>query len=133
MFSAFRDTVRRFRDDTIPVPDLAEYDFVLNPAMNYGAISDSTIAEILLEEDDADFQYAAYWIGLGDESLAAYEALKNNPPPAWRIAGINEPLMAYGLGITDLLPMSSSSISKDVMFKFRSINVISKLCSSERE
>lgn len=118
IFTAFRDTIRRFRDDTIPVPDLAEYQFTLSPAMNYGAVSDSTILEMLLGEEDADFQYAAYWVGLGDESLKAYEALKNNPPAAWRIAGINEPLMAYGLGVTNLLPISSSSISKDVMFKF---------------
>lgn len=117
IFSAFRDTIRRFRDDTIPVPDLAEYEFVLNPAMNYGALSDSTVWEPLLQ-DGTEFQYAAYWVGLGDESLAAYEALKNNPPASWRIAGINEPLMAYGLGVTDLLPMSSSSVAKDVMFKF---------------
>ena len=118
IFSAFRDTLRRFTDDTIPIPDLAEYDFVLGPATNYGAISDSTVRELLLQEDEAEFQYAAYWIGLGDESLAAYEKLKNNPPASWSLVGINEPLMAYGLGVTNLLPMSSSSVAKDVMFKF---------------
>lgn len=123
IFSAFRDTVRRFRDDTIPVPDLAEYEFVLSPAMNYGAVSDSIVWEPLLQDDDTEFQYAAYWIGLGDESLKAYEDLKNNPPASWRIAGINEPLMAYGLGVTNLLPMSSSSVAKDVMFKFMNPDV----------
>lgn len=118
IFSSFRDTIKRYRDDTIPVPDLAEYDFVLSPAMNYSAVSDSIIFEELLKDEDTEYQYAAYWIGVGSESLAAYEKLKNSPPPSWSIAGVNEPLMAYGLGITDLLPLSSSSISKDVMFKF---------------
>ncbi len=118
VFSAFRDTIRKFRDDTIPVPDIVEYEFVLNPALNYGALSDSTILEELLKDEDTEYQYAAYWIGLGTESIQAYNDLKANPPANWRILGINEPLMAYGLGVTNLLPLSSSSISRDVMFKF---------------
>lgn len=118
IFSSFRDTIKTYTDDTIPVPDLAEYAFVLSPSLNYGAVSDSVIFEELLKDESTEYQYAAYWIGIGTESLAAYEKLKNNPPPSWRIAGINEPLMAYGLGVTDLLPYSSSSISRDVMFKF---------------
>lgn len=118
IFSAFRDTLKRFKDDTIPVPDLAEYSFILNPARNFSAVSDSLIYEELIKDEETEFQYAAYWIGIGNESLAAYEKLKNNPPPAWLIEGINEPLMAYGLGLTDLLPFSSSSLIEDVMFKF---------------
>ncbi|WMX14639.1 MULTISPECIES: hypothetical protein [unclassified Aureispira] len=118
IFSSFRDTIKQYRDDTIPVPDLAEYEFVLSPAMNYSAVSDSIIFEELLKDENTEYQYAAYWIGIGSESIAAYNKLKNSPPPSWSIAGINEPLMAYGLGITDLLPFSSSSISRDVMFKF---------------
>lgn len=118
IFSAFRDTIKRYRDDTIPVPDLAEYEFFLSPALNYGAVSDSTILEPLLTEDETEYQYAAYWVGLGEESLRAYNDLKANPPASWSIMGINEPLMAYGLGVTNLLPLSSSSISRDVMFKF---------------
>ncbi|MGH1339401.1 MAG: hypothetical protein ACRBFS_24995 [Aureispira sp.] len=118
VFSAFRDTIKKYRDDTIPVPDLAEYEFVLNPGRNYGAVSDSTILEELLKDEETEYQYAAYWIGLGTESIAAYNELKANPPANWRIMGINEPLMAYGLGVTNLLPLSSSSIARDVMFKF---------------
>ncbi|WP_264789250.1 hypothetical protein [Aureispira anguillae] len=118
IFSSFRDTVKTYKDDTIPVPDLAEYEFVLSPALNYGAVSDSLIFEELLKDENTEYQYAAYWVGIGTEALAAYEKLKNNPPPSWRIAGINEPLMAYGLGVTELLPHSSSSIARDVMFKF---------------
>lgn len=118
VFSAFRDTIKKYRDDTIPVPDLAEYEFVLNPGLNYGAVSDSTILEELLKDDETEYQYAAYWIGLGTESITAYNELKANPPANWRIMGINEPLMAYGLGVTNILPLSSSSISRDVMFKF---------------
>ncbi len=118
IFSSFRDTIKRFRDDTIPVPDLAEYEFTLNPSMNYSAVSDSLILEELLKDETTEYQYAAYWIGVGPESIAAYEKLKNSPPPSWSIVGINEPLMAYGLGVTELLPLSSSSISRDVMFKF---------------
>jgi hypothetical protein len=118
IFSAFRDTIKKFRDDTIPVPDIFEYEFVLNPALNYGAVSDSTILEELIKEDDTEYQYAAYWIGLGTESIRAYNDLKANPPASWLIQGINEPLMAYGLGVTNVLPLSASSISRDVMFKF---------------
>lgn len=117
IFSSFRDTIRVYVDDTIPVPDVVEYSFILDPALNYGAISDSCILEQLIMEN-ADFQYAAYWIGIGHESIKAYEDLKNNPPASWQIEGTNEPLMAYGLGITNLLPQSSSSLSRDVMFKF---------------
>lgn len=118
IFTSFMDTVRTYRDDTIPVPDLAEYSFVLSPALNYGAVSDSCIYEELLKDDGTEYQYAAYWIGIGHESIEAYEKLKNSPPPSWQIEGINEPLMAYGLGVTDLLPFSSSSLARDVMFKF---------------
>lgn len=118
IFSSFRDTIKTYTDDTIPVPDLAEYSFILNPSLNYGAVSDSTILEELLKDESTEYQYAAYWIGIGPEALTAYEKLKTNPPPSWRIAGINEPLMAYGLGVTELLPISSSSIARDVMFKF---------------
>lgn len=118
IFSSFRDTIRTYRDDTIPVPDISEYSFVLNPALNYGAVSDSCILEELLNDDKTEYQYAAYWVGIGPEALAEYEKLKNNPPASWMLAGVNEPLMAYGLGVTDLLPLSTSSISRDVMFKF---------------
>ncbi len=118
IFSSFRDTVRTYRDDTIPVPDIAEYEFVLSPARNYGAVSDSTILEQLMRDADTEYQYAAYWVGIGTESIQAYEKLKNNPPPSWLIAGVNEPLMAYGLGVTDLLPISTSSVARDVVFKF---------------
>lgn len=118
IFSTFIDTVKKFVDDTIPVPDVSEYEFVLSPSRDYGSVSDSLIFEELLKDEDTDFQYAAYWIGLGTESIKAYEELKNAPPPSWLIAGTNEPIMAYGLGVTDILPNSSSSISRDVMFKF---------------
>lgn len=117
IFTAFRDTIRTYKDDTIPVPDVVEYSFVLGPALNYSAVSDSCILEELIKEN-ADFQYAAYWVGIGNESIQDYEKLKSSPPPSWLIAGINEPLMAYGLGVTELLPHSSSSLSRDVMFKF---------------
>ncbi len=118
IFSSFLDTVRTYKDDTIPVPDIAEYSFVLNPARNYGAVSDSLVYEELLKDDNTEYQYAAYWVGIGMESLKAYEKLKNSPPPSWLIAGMNEPLMAYGLGVTEVLPLSSSSVARDVMFKF---------------
>jgi hypothetical protein len=118
IFSSFRDTIKKYKDDTIPVPDISEYSFVLSPSLNYGAISDSTILEELLKDESTEYQYAAYWIGIGDEAIQAYEKLKASPPPSWLIAGVNEPLMAYGLGVTELLPISSSSVAKDVMFKF---------------
>lgn len=118
IFSSFVDTIKVYKDDTIPVPDIAEYSFTLNPARNYGAVSDSIIFEELLKDETTEFQYAAYWVGIGEEAQKAYETLKNNPPPSWLIAGMNEPLMAYGLGVTEVLPTSSSSVSRDVMFKF---------------
>jgi len=116
IFTAFRDTIKRYKDDTIPVPDVTNFSFKLAPSFRYGAASDSTVRTPLI--GDAKYQYAAYWVGIGSQALRAYEKLKNNPPPSWLIAGINEPLMAYGLGITKSLPTSSSSLARDVMFKF---------------
>ena len=49
----------------------------------------------LLKDENTEYQYAAYWVGVGKESLAAYEKLKNSPPPSWSIAGINEPLIFH--------------------------------------
>ena len=77
IFSSFVDTIKVYKDDTIPVPDIAEYSFTLNPARNYGAVSDSIIFEELLKDETTEFQYAAYWVGIGEEAQKAYETLKN--------------------------------------------------------
>ena len=115
IFSSFIDTVKKYKDDTIPVPDVSEFEFVLSPSYSYGTDGDSTIREPLI--DNTTYQYAAYWIGVGSQSINDYEKLKNSPP-SWLIAGVNEPLLAYGLGLTKALPMSTSSIARQVMFKF---------------
>lgn len=118
IFTSFRDTIKKYVDDTIPVPDVSEYSFILGPARNYSSVSDSCIYEELLKDEGTEYQYAAYWVGIGQEAIDAYDKLKNAPPPSWLIEGINEPLMAYGLGVTDVLPHSPSALSRDVMFKF---------------
>ncbi len=117
IFTAFRDTIKRYKDDTIPLPDVVDHQFELAPSFRYGSASDSTIREPLI--DGVKYQYAAYWIGIGNGALKAYEELKQNPPPSWAFKGINEPLMAYGLGLTRSLPTSNSALARDVMFKFR--------------
>ena len=116
IFSSFIDTVKKYKDDTLPVPDVSEFEFTLSPSFSYGTDGDSTIREPLI--DNTTYQYAAYWVGIGSQAIDDYNALKNSPPPSWLIAGVNEPIMAYGLGLTKALPMSYSSIARQVMFKF---------------
>lgn len=116
IFTAFRDTIKKFKDDTIPIPDVAEHEFTLTPSFRYGSVHDSVIREPLI--DNAKYQYAAYWVGVGKSSIEAYNKLKANPPPSWSLYGINEPLMAFGMGLTKFLPTSNSAVAKDVMFKF---------------
>ncbi len=116
IFTAFRDTIKKFKDDTIPIPDVAEYEFTLTPSFRYGSVHDSVIREPLI--DNTKYQYAAYWVGVGKSSIEAYNKLKANPPPSWSLYGINEPIMAFGLGLTKFLPTSNSAVAKDVMFKF---------------
>ena len=49
IFTSFRDTIKKFKDDTIPVPDVSEYEFVLEPSFRYGSAHDSTIREQLID------------------------------------------------------------------------------------
>ncbi len=116
IFTAFQDTIKRYKDDTIPIPDIAEYEFTLTPSFRYGSVHDSVIREPLI--DNTKYQYAAYWVGIGKSAKDAYDKLKASPPPSWSLSGVNEPILAYGLGLTKVLPTSSSAVAEEVMFKF---------------
>jgi hypothetical protein len=96
------DTLRTPYIDTLGLPDISKKQIDLKAAFDYKSISDSCISENLI--DNEPFQYAVYWIGIGNSALRAYEELKSNPPPSWVIKGINEPLIAYAKGLTDQLP-----------------------------
>lgn len=114
--STRRDTIQKFTIDTIPIPDITSVDVKLSPQLNYAGISDTCIRADLLLEDK--YQYAVYWIGIGTDAMRAYDKLKASPPPAWSIEGINEPLMAYGLGLTNVLPTGRSSMSRNIRVRF---------------
>jgi len=114
--STRRDTILRFTVDTIPIPDITSVNTVLAPLLNYAGISDTCISEDLLLEDK--YQYAVYWVGIGRDAIRAYDKLKANPPPAWSIEGVNEPLMAYGMGLTQVLPTGNSSLRRNVRVRF---------------
>ncbi|MCP4442087.1 MAG: hypothetical protein GY810_24520 [Aureispira sp.] len=118
--STRRDTIRKFVVDTIPIPDITSVDVKLSPSLNYAGISDTCIRTDLLLEDK--YQYAVYWVGVGTESIRAYEKLKANPPPAWSIEGVNEPIMAFGQGLTSNLPTGRSSLMRNIRVRFVSPN-----------
>lgn len=46
----------------------------------------------------------AYWVGIGEPPLAAYELLAEEVPPDWSQPGVSAPLAAYGLGHPIVLP-----------------------------
>lgn len=46
----------------------------------------------------------AYWIGLGNQPITAYDALAEEVPPAWGQPGVSPPLAAYGNGHPIILP-----------------------------
>jgi hypothetical protein len=117
MFSSRIDTLMESFVDTVAIPDVGVHEFYLSPLVDVSRDNDSCIVEELLEDS---FQYATYWVGVGKESLLEYEKLKQNPPPAWSLSQTNEPIVAYGLRLTDKLPMNPIALSKDVVFRFQS-------------
>lgn len=46
----------------------------------------------------------AYWVGFGENSINAYEALDEEIPDKWRQPGVSAPLAAFGAGYRILLP-----------------------------
>lgn len=102
LFSSAMDTFRTTVLDTQRIPDILQKSFVLAPTYQLNAKS-SQCYNMTLDEEGL---YVAYWIGLGPESLKAYEDLKALPPPSWLLRSVNEPIMAYGLGLTRQLPES---------------------------
>jgi len=117
IFTVTEDSIQRVVVDTIPWPDIIEHEMLLAPARNLDVASSFCVTDTFLGEGVA--QYAAYWVGIGDEALAAYDEIKSNPPPIWIMNGINEPLVAFGMGLTKSLPVSSSPLSQNVVFQVR--------------
>jgi len=110
------DTMRTAYPDTIPYPDITEIQLDLQPALDYQSLADSCITEALL---DGDYQYAVYWIGVGDKTHQEYQNLKANPKLSWISAEVSEPLMAYGLGLTETLPMANNSLARNLRYDFK--------------
>ncbi len=117
IFSSRVDTLFDVVIDTIPLPDVIAIDFSLAPGKNIGANQDTCIFESLLEDEPN--QYAVYWVGVGDEALAKYEALRTTPPPHWSLRAVNDPLIAYGLRLTKDLPIALNALGNGVLFRFR--------------
>lgn len=117
IFTSRIDSVFDVVIDTVALPDVVAYDFALAPGKNIGASQDTCIFEALLEEEPN--QYAVYWVGVGDEALAKYEALRTTPPPHWSLRGVNDPLIAYGLRLTKDLPIALNALGNGVLFRFR--------------
>ena len=119
--TVFEDSIQRAKVDTVPWPDLQEIELSLSANRNPEDISYFCEEfQLLGPEED---QYAAYWVGIGEESLKAYEKIKNNPPPAWLMEGINEPLMAFGMELTRSLPVTRSTLANGIVMQVRNPSV----------
>ncbi len=114
------DTLRTAFADTTGLPDITEISFDLQPSLDYKSSSDSCITEMLI--DGEKYQFAVYWVGIGASAKREYDKLKANPPPSWLIQGVNEPLFAYGLGLTQKLPSSTATVARSVHFAFQDPN-----------
>jgi len=110
------DTLRNAFADTTSLPDISEKSFELQPALDHKSKSDSCLTELLI--DGEKYQFAVYWVGVGASAKKEYEKLKASPPPSWTLQGVNEPLFAYGMGLTQKLPASSATVAKSVRFAF---------------
>lgn len=120
IFTTSIDTLHNPYADTIALPDISQISFELQPSLDYKSSDDSCIVEQLI--DGEQFQYAVYWIGIGESAKREYEKLKASPPPSWLLEGINEPLFAYAKGLTQKLPGSSNSLAQNVRFNFKDPN-----------
>ncbi len=114
------DTVRNAFSDTTGLPDISQISFELQPSLDYKSNSDSCITEMLI--DGEKYQFAVYWIGVGASAKREYDKLKASPPPSWLLQGVNEPLLAYGMGLTQKLPESTATVAKSIRFAFKDPN-----------
>lgn len=114
IFSTRIDSLQEPYIDTVPVPDVSFHEIYLMPSLDIDQRNDTCFIEELL---DGEYQYAAYWMGIGKDANEAYEKLKKDPPPAWSLHQIDEPIIAYGLGLTEKLPVVRTSLAKDVLFR----------------
>lgn len=110
------DTLRNAFADTTSLPDISEKSFELQPSLDFKSKSDSCLTELLI--DGEKYQFAVYWIGVGASAKKEYDKLKASPPPSWTLQGVNEPLFAFGMGLTQKLPASSATVAKSVRFAF---------------
>ena len=120
IFTTSIDTLHNPYADTVPFPDISEYSFTLQPSLDYKSNDDSCLIIPLI--DGEQFQFAVYWIGVGESAKREYDKLKANPPPSWIRDDINEPLFAYAKGLTEQLPENKGSLSRNVRFTFKDPN-----------
>lgn len=117
VITMFEDSIQRVRVDTVAWPDLIEHEIYLAPARDLDGKNAFCFTDSLLGIGQE--QYAVYWIGIGDEALQAYEKIKSNPPPVWLMQGINEPLVAFGMGLTKSLPVARTPLEKNLILQVR--------------
>lgn len=117
VITMFEDSIQRVRIDTIPWPDLIEHEVYLKPSRDLEGVTTFSFTDSLLGKGIE--QYAVYWIGIGDEALAAYNKIKTAPPPSWLMKGVNEPLIAFGMGLTKSLPVSKTPLAKNIVLQVR--------------
>jgi len=118
------DTLRNAFADTTNLPDISQISFDLQPVLDYNSNSDSCVTEQLI--DGEKYQFAVYWVGIGANAKREYEKLKSSPPPSWLLQGVNEPLFAYGMGLTQKLPESTATLARSVRFAFKDPNTKDK-------
>ena len=116
LFTSKIDTLYDQVLDTVASPDITAFSIYLAPGKDMRTLKDTCIFEPLIA--GSENQFIVYWIGIGDEALAAYEKLKNTPPPAWALRAVNEPVVAYGMRLTDALPVAPNSLGNSVIFRF---------------
>lgn len=115
-FTTKIDTIYEQVLDTVASPDVTAFTFFLAPGKDMRTLKDTCIFEPLI--GGSENQFVVYWVGIGDEALLAYEKLKNSPPPAWALKSVNEPIVAYGMRLTDALPVAPNSLGNSVIFRF---------------
>ncbi|MEO1438570.1 MAG: hypothetical protein AAFV80_23725 [Bacteroidota bacterium] len=100
------DTVITFREIKTPIQDtipetLMETSLTVDATLNI-MMPSRTCVELPVPEQSN--YYWSYWMASELALLDEYLAIGEEPPLSWQRAEVNDPLIAYGLGLTDTLP-----------------------------
>jgi hypothetical protein len=117
IFTSRIDTLSDLMLDTLAYPDVSSYEFTLAPGKDMRLPQDTCMEDPLIEGEKN--QFVVYWVGIGDSAMARYNALKANPPLSWGFKNVNEPVVAYAMGLTKTLPVAPNSLANDVIFRFQ--------------